>query len=398
MKVLLINSVYEYGSTGKIVKELRDFYTKNGIVVYVAYGRNYRKTNDKNIIRVGGKISQFIHLLGSRIFDLSGRLSYFPTLFFLKKINRIKFDIIHIHNLHGYYINYSLIFNFLIKSNIKSIFTLHDSWMLTGHCSNFQNINCEKYKDHCYQCPLTKSYPKSYIDNSTNNFYKKTKIWSIYDEGLIVTPSKWLMYYVYQSKMKNKKIDYIHNGIDIDVFKPTISVGEKSNFILAVSSVWTESKGLYILAEIEESLRDRNLTLVVIGVNNVQKKLFSSRAILINRTNNVNELVKWYNKSMIFINPTLEDNYPTVNLEAISSGTPVITFPTGGSPESIFSDNGIVTKEKSIKSMIEAVDTIRGNYDYYYHNCLKTRITFDKNVYLSKYLEIIKGIDRNGTS
>lgn len=176
---------------------------------------------------------------------------------------------------------------------------------------------------------------------------------------ILITPSKWLKNEVEKSYLKDYPIEVINNGVDTNLFKPTPSnikqqYGiEDKKVILGVSSVWNKMKGLDTFIELSKEL-DNQYQIVLIGLNKKQIEQLPTNIIGISRTENVQELVKWYSAAALFFNPTLEDTYPTTNLEAIACGTPVITFNTGGSPESAYADEDkIVTND--MNSIIKAI-------------------------------------------
>ena len=336
MKIVQINSVLN-GSTGKIMMGIHNELLKQGYDSYVVWGRG-REPNNEHEIYMDDKIGTYFHVLYSRLTGKTGFASKRATKKLLKKLDGIKPDIVHLHNVHGYYINIELLFNYLKSNNIKVVWTLHDCWPFTGQCPHFERLKCYKWKEQCYKCPLTNSYPKAFIDNSKCNYIKKKELFT----GLnmtIVTPSKWLANLVKQSYLKDYRVEVINNGIDTNVFKLTKSnFREKYNLqdkkiILGVSSVWTESKGYYDFIELSKILDD-DYKIVMVGLNDKQLKEIPSNIIGIKRTENQQELAGLYSTADIFFNPTYEDNYPSVNLEAIACKTPVITYDTGGSSES----------------------------------------------------------------
>jgi len=301
---------------------------------------------------------------------------------------------VHLHNIHGYYINIELLFNYLRKNNKKVIWTLHDCWAFTGHCSYFDYIKCDKWKTKCEKCMQKKEYPCSkLIDNSSWNYERKKELFTaIKKENMqIITPSVWLSNLAKESFLKKYDVKVINNGIDTDVFKPTESdFRDKYNLndkfvILGVASIWNNRKGIKFFYELSEVL-DESYKIVLVGISDKDMKKVPANILAINKTNNTKELAKIYTAADVFVNPTLEDNYPTTNLEAISCNTPVITFDSGGSGECIeFSDNylGIVVKDKCTKELIKAINSIKIN---------KKLININVNAFnkRDKYVEYIK--------
>lgn len=361
MKILQINSVCGVGSTGRIATDLYKVIEEAGHECVIAYGRGTAPEGVKTI-KIGTNFDNYMHVAKTRIFDKHGFGSTKATKEFIKKVEEYDPDIIHLHNIHGYYVNIEILFNYLKRANKKVIWTLHDCWTFTGHCAYFDYVGCSKWKNECNKCPQKREYPNSLlIDNSEWNFNKKKDIFSGIKYLTIVTPSKWLAKLVKESYLSEYKIQVINNGIDLEIFKPTESdfrrkYGLEDKFIiLGVANVWDRRKGLKYLIEISERLDDR-YKVVVVGINENRKEKLPKNIIAIPKTNNVKELVKIYSAADIFVNPTLEDNFPTTNLEAISCGTMVITFNTGGSVESVNNECGFIVRENNAESIINIVN------------------------------------------
>lgn len=356
MKVLQINSVCGIRSTGRICTDLAEILEQNGHECKIAYGREtVPEKYQKYAIRIGNDMSVKRDALLTRIFDNAGLNSVKETRRFIEWVKEYDPDIIHLHNLHGYYINIEVLFEYLKDSGKPVIWTLHDCWAFTGHCPHFDLIGCEKWKNECHNCPLTKKYPKSLVfDRSQKNYKLKKELFASVENLTIVTPSKWLANLVGQSYLKDKCIEVIHNGIDTDVFKPTPSdFREKHNLsdkkiILGVASAWGKNKGLDDFIKLSEML-DKNYQVVLVGLTEKQKKELPSQILCITKTNNTKELAEIYTAADIFVNPTYQDNYPTVNLEAQACGTPVITYRTGGSVESVVED--CIVDQKMVQTL-----------------------------------------------
>lgn len=361
MKILMINSVCGVKSTGRICTDLAKELEKNGHEVKIAYGREKVPLEyQKYAIRIGNNLDVKIHGLQSRLFDMAGFGSKKVTQKFIEWIKKYNPDVIHLHNLHGYYINIEILFQYLKKEfRGKIIWTLHDCWAFTGHCAYFDYVRCEEWKKECKRCVQKKEYPKCVgVSNSNNNFFKKKQLFTGIDNLIIVTPSQWLADLVKNSFLKEYKVKVIHNGIDTRIFKK-IETNIKSRYnlkdkkiILGVAAIWDRRKGLDYFIELSNKL-DNSYQIVVIGINKEQKQQLPQNIIGILKTSSVKELIEWYSVADIFVNPTLEDNYPTTNLEAIACGTPVITFNTGGSLESAIFYGKVVNK--NINELIRAI-------------------------------------------
>lgn len=366
MKILQINSVCGVGSTGRIATDLYKVLEDQGHKCKIAYGRGTAPEGIDSI-KIGSNLDNYAHVFKTRVFDKHGFGSVSATKKFIEEVKEYNPDIIHLHNIHGYYINIEILFNYLKEANKPVVWTLHDCWAFTGHCSHFDYVGCDKWKTECSNCIQKNEYPSSkVIDNSKLNYEKKKELFTSVKNMTIVTPSKWLANLVKESFLGKYQVEVINNGIDLEVFKPTESnFREKYNLqdkfiVLGVASVWTERKGIKYFIELSEQLSD-DYKIVVVGVTEKQKKELPNNILAITRTNNVKELAQIYTVADVFVNPTLEDNFPTTNLEALACGTQVITFNTGGSVESIDNENGIVVYEKDLNGLKKAILKINNN-------------------------------------
>lgn len=347
MKVLQINSVCGIRSTGRICIDIADILQKSGDECKIGYGRETVPDRySQYAVRVGDDLDVKIHAFMSRIFDNTGRGSKKATKSFLEWVDQYDPDVIHLHNIHGYYINLELLFHYLKKVKKPVVWTLHDCWSFTGHCAHFDLIGCRKWeREGCHSCPQTKRYPTSMLfDRSKKNFLEKKELFCGFDNMTIVTPSAWLAEKVKCSFLKEYSLKVIHNGIDLSVFKPTVAGGFREKYglqdktvFLGTASVWGSSKGLYDFEKINE-MKKENEAVVLVGLTQKQISALPDGIIGIPRTNSTEELVQIYSSSDVFMNPTYEDTYPTVNLEAQACGLPVVTYRTGGSVESVPSD------------------------------------------------------------
>ncbi|MCX5774206.1 MAG: glycosyltransferase [Fusobacteria bacterium] len=361
MRILFINTTYKSGSTGKIVYQLEQEELKQRNEAFVAFGRNCN-IEDHRHYRIGNKFEMLFHLLKTRLFDGHGLGSKRGTYQLIRWIDSINPDIIHLHNIHGYYLNYPILFKYLISRKIKVRWTLHDCWAFTGHCSHYDFIQCNKWQTECFECQQKREYPKSlFLDNSQKNYIIKKKLFSRLYQCEISIPSKWLKNEVEKSFFKMYPTILRYNTIDNKVFN-----GKRGDFreryqlqdkflILGVASVWTERKGLKCFFELVTRLR-ANQKIVLVGLSKKQMRILPQNIIGIERTENITQLAEIYAESDVFFNPTLEDNYPTTNIEAKSSGIPIITFDSGGSKETVEDyEKGYVVKKGDLKEVVAII-------------------------------------------
>lgn len=359
MKILQINSVCGIGSTGKIATDLHKILIEQGYDSYIAYGRG-KPRNCEKTIKIGNNIDVFIHFLISRLFDKHGFGSRLSTKIFIKKIKVLDPDVIHLHNIHGYYINIELLFNYLKESKKKVVWTLHDCWAFTGHCAYFDFIKCEKWKICCDNCPQLKSYPRSFSDNSKYNFNRKKSLFNNIDDLTLITPSNWLKSIVEESFLSTYRTKVIKNGIDLGVFKPVLSNTKFELFpnyrfiILGVANEWTERKGLKTFIQLANLLNENEL-IVLVGLSDRQIKGLPKNIYGIKKTQNLMKLVDLYSCANVFINPSFEETMGLVCIEAIACGTPIIVNNKTALPEVANNNCGLSMNTENIDDLINEV-------------------------------------------
>jgi len=396
VKVLLVNSVYNVKSTGRIVKDICDVLISQGHQPYVAYGRGAKYPGT---YRISGKTGFLLHLAGTRFFDLHGLLSIVSSIKLVNIFKKIKPDIIHLHNIHGYYLNYPLLFKYLRKHTIPVVWTLHDCWSFTGHCPYFTYVACERWRTGCHTCPQKNGYPASCgLDMSRLHYWLKARYFGKAEQLTVVTPSQWLACLVRQSILTNHAVKVINNGIDTDRFRPVSGTIrqrlqlESCFVILGVASDWSKRKGLDYLLQMMAQLPE-NFVLILVGKIN-QKVEKSSRIIHVPHTDSVDDLVELYSAADVFVNPTLEDNFPTTNIEALACGTPVVTFDSGGSAESVTAETGIVVPPGNLQELICAVLGIQTKGKIWYtRSCIElAKGKYSKKDRYLDYLQVYNDI------
>lgn len=364
MRVLIINSVCGIRSTGRICTDLAAEFERQGHDVKIAYGRfDVPEQYRKYAVRIGTEFGVKINALKARVFDNEGLNAVRATKRFLKCANEYNPDLLWIHNIHGYYLNYELLFAWIkTRPQMKVKWTLHDCWTITGHCTHFSLCGCDKWEVGCYDCEQKREYPGSLLlDQSRTNYKQKMDSFTGVKELEIITPSQWLANLVHQSYLKSYPVTVVHNTIDTTVFKPTPSdfrhsYGlEDKKIILGVASSWSERKGLNDFIKLRDML-DEEYAIVLVGLNKQQVSKMPSGIIGIERTNSREQLAEIYTAADMFVNPTYEDNYPTVNLEAEACGTRVVTYATGGCAETIVRQDSVVIKA-DVQSLFATINS-----------------------------------------
>ncbi len=367
MKFLMINGVCGIRSTGRICTDIADSLTAQGHEVKIAYGRETVPDKyQKYAVKIGSEFGVKLHGVGARLFDAAGFGSKRDTKKFIEWVKEYNPDIIHLHNLHGYYLNLEVFFEYLKECNKKIVWTLHDCWAFTGHSAYCDAAHCEKWKNGCEKCPQIKEYPKSFIDRSRRNWLRKRELMVGINNMTIVTPSRWLADLVKESFLGEYPIEVIHNGIDTSQFFPMVndfrdvySIGNKY-MILGVASTWNEMKGYSDFLKLADSLGDE-YQVVMVGLTDEQMRKTPSNIIGIKRTSSIKELAQLYSAADVFLNLTYCDNYPTVHLEVLCCGTPVISYATGGCEESMLGCGDIVP-QGDLKSLISKIEAYRNGY------------------------------------
>lgn len=379
-KILYINSVCGFGSTGNIVADLASFKEYESLVCF-GRKKDYSKINTYKFANI---FDNCIGALRTIVFDKNLTICSSATKRLIKKIKEYNPDIIHLHNLHGYYVNVEMLFKFLKEYRKPVVWTLHDCWSITGYCPHFDYINCDKYKTKCTNCPYGFSYPFSlFKQNVERDFEKKKELFNSIDNFIIITPSKWLKRRVEESFIANAKIQVINNGIDI---KEHSEKKNKKFTVLAVSNYWTKEKGKDELKKIIPLL-DKDIQVTIIGDLKDKDNIFID-CNLIKQISNRDQLYKEYAKAHVLINPTLQEAFGLVTVEAMSCGTPVIAYNTGACPELIENNSGLIIEKYNYKGIADAVNQLKSNYYYNIENIKHNAEKYSKEFMKSEYNRI----------
>lgn len=394
IKVISLNAHGKY-STGNIASAVIE---KLGGGSKCFYSRDFLDTD--YAVKFASKNGMTLDIALTRITGIDSVWSWKNTRKILKALKQENPNVLHIHNLHGFYINYKKLFKYIKKNNVKVVWTLHDCWSFTGHCTHFDYEGCENWKTECKKCPLAKqSYLKSwFFDRSKANFRRKKKYFCGVENMTIVTPSEWLGDLAKQSFLNEYPIKVINNGINTENFKICENQSFKEilpadkKIVIAVASSWGKLKGFDDVVEISRRLPE-DYEVVIVGVNEAQKqRLANERIIAVTRTENQQQLAELYSAARVFINTTYEETYPTVNIEALCCGCPIVTYNTGGSIETVNDDTGLVVPKGDIDGMINAIKTISDkNYDRQKMST-EAKTKYSKEVMVDKYIELIKSV------
>ena len=399
-RLAIINS-YNCGSTGKIACAIGDYANEDGYNVLKCFPRHTINIDNKQSDQFlfGSPFLFAINAYLTEITGLHGFFQIYNTIQLVKRLNDFKPDIVHLHNLHSAYVNLKMLINYLNKSNVVVVWTLHDCWAFTGHCAYFTISGCEKWKTGCYKCyNHAKEYPKALIDMSSLQWKKKNKLFNSISNLTLVTPSLWLNRLVKKSFLKEKKSVVIYNGIDLSTFKPTYSdirqkyhISVDQIIILGVAFGWNYRKGLDVFIELSRIL-PKEYQIVLVGTNSLIDEQLPENIISIHRTHDQKELAEIYTAADIFLNPTREEMLGMTNIEANACGTPVITFNTGGSPECINDKSGYVFMGESVSELAIYIQNIIAENNSTVEECLENSKRFNATDRFGDYVKLFNSL------
>ena len=357
----------------------------------IAYGR-YMNPSQSQLIKVGNEADVYVHYARARFCDGEGLGSKRATRKLISEIETIAPDIIQLHNIHDHWLNYPLLFEYLGAVDVPVVWTFHDCWAFTGGCPHFENISCYGWRDReCREkCPLKHSH-------AARNLQLRHKVVNSIGSRLhIVTVSQWLANYVNQSFVyeAGASVQVINNGIDVmSTFK--IRDVDKRRLILGVSNVWPVYKGLADFIELRKVLPD-DVDIVLVGLSQKQIDTLPYGIKGLRRTSSPTELAELYSQASVFVNPTRNDSFPTVNLEALACGTPVVTYRTGGSPEAIDENTGLVVEKGDVNGLAHAVQYVLDNPERFSRETCRNRAVenFNKDTQFDKYISLYDRILR----
>lgn len=361
MKVVQLNAVCGVGSTGGVTIGISQMLTEHGIENYILY------TNGHYDYELGINYSnKFLVKSSAAIAAISGNYgfnSHIATKRLIKILNEIKPDIVHLHNIHGHDLNLKMFFEYLKETGVRVIWTFHDCWAFTGYCMHFDAMECSKWQHICENCPQAKKY-SIFTDRCKELYLKKKELFTSIDDLTVVSPSRWLADLTKKSYLNKYPIEVINNGIDLETFKPSESdFREKYNLTDKKIILGVPKGHISYFEELNKIIDHNKYKIVLVGLNSHETESLSDTILGLPRTNNRSEMAKLFTAADVYVNTTLEDTFPTVNLESLACGTPVITFDTGGSPEAIDEKTGIIVEKRNINEIYEAVKKICAGHD-----------------------------------
>lgn len=395
-KLLQINVTANWGSTGKIAEQIGVMAQEYGWESYIAYGRSMNPSKNK-LIKIGSMLDVYEHYFENRFFNNEGRASRRATKKFLKEIDKIKPDVVHLHNIHDHYLNFPLLFRYLAEKNIPVVWTQHDLWAMTGYCA-FNLMGCEKWKTHCSNCPMIQTFS---LDRSREGYQKKKQCFISIPTMTIVPVSEWLGTQVKQSFLKKYPVQVIKNGIDINVFRPTHAdclerYGlRNTRFVIAVASIWPESKGLSDFIYIRQIL-DKSIKIALVGLSEHQISQLPNGIVGIPRTQSQVELAQLYSAAEALVSLSGSETFGLTIAEALSCGTPAIVYNNTAQPKLVSDNTGRIVANGDYKQVASIIsEFVTNDFKSIHTNDCRNRAIeyFDKN---KSYLSYIRLYSKKG--
>ena len=408
MRIAQINMLHN-GSTGRIMLQVAQRARENGHQVKTFSSPSFSFQGPEKLPQFpehsyfGSYFSRGIHTIAGIITGGNGFFSVCATAKLIRQLKAFSPELIHLHNLHQFVLNLPMLFRYIKKSGVKVVWTLHDCWSFTGHCAYFDYAGCDKWKTGCHNCPQQWEYPKSYVDNSSWMYRYKKKWFTGIEDMTIVTPSQWLANLVRQSFLKEYPVQVINNGIDLNIFKPAESdyrrkLGCEDKFmVLGVAFDWGQRKGLDVMSQLAQRLGS-DYQIVLVGTNDAVDAQLPENVISIHQTDNQAQLAQLYTAADLFVNPTREDNYPTVHMEALACGTPVLTFAVGGSMEMLSEDCGTGVARDDVDALEQQIRRVRAERPFTREACLQRARRFDMNDCFDEYVALYNEKNQEGSN
>lgn len=403
MRVAMVNMLH-VGSTGKIMFEIAKCARASGHEVRTYSPRLYQSQDTAGLPFIeqhhyfGSAKEHRMHILLAKATGFHGCFSWIATRQLLKMLDDFQPEVIHLHNLHNWTVDVGALFSYIKKQNIKVVWTLHDCWSMTGRCAYFTVVACERWKTGCHHCPSMESYPSGYVDQSRTLWKLKKKWFNGVENMLIITPSQWLAGIVKQSYLAEYPLKVVNNGINLSVFKVETDIvrnqygiRDDEYLVLGVAFDWSMRKGLDVFVHLAARL-DKKYRILLVGTDDYVDKRLPDNIISIHRTNNVHELALLYNAANVFVNPTREDTYPTTNFEALACGTPVITFKTGGAPETVDETCGSVVECNDEETLEKEIIRVCTERPYTQEACVRWAKGFDMHERFEDYVRLYEEI------
>lgn len=412
-RVFHVSGAINYGAPGRIVEQIGLLAEKNGYECFVAHSTRNENPSQLRHYAMTTRWQEVVHALGSKFLDLHGLLSTAQTRELVERIKDYQPDIIHLHNIHGYFCNFKVLFEYLDSVDTPVVWTMHDCWPFTGRCFHFVGVDCDKWKTGCYDCKAEPGYTVSkYYDRSKELYALKKRLFSSVKNLTLVPVSDWQAAFLKDSFLKDCNVHTIHNGVDIEKFRPMNGnrLRDKHKLdgkfvILGVASPWNTRKGLDDIYRLRTMLSDE-FAIVMVGLTPKQIEKLPDGIIGIARTESQQELAEYYSMADVFVNLTYLDTFPTTNLEALACGTPVVTYRTGGSPEAIcdtacekvekagaeYYPTGMVVEQGNVEGIIRCIRELKSRPISAAVCRQRAEVLFDKDKCFAEYIRLYESL------
>lgn len=396
-KLLQINVTANWGSTGRISEQIGAAAISRGWQSYIAYGRKNCQT-ELSSLKIGSRFAVFMHLLFARLCDAAGLGSYMATKRLIRKIEEVRPDVVHLHNIHGYYLNFRLLFEFLNSSCTPVVWTFHDFWAITGHCAHFVDAQCNRWQTMCKRCPLSRKYPTTLLDFSKRNHELKKRIFSACENLHVVAVSDWVRDCTLNSFLKEKNITVISNGIDLNIFRNVCgglaSIRRENKFIiLGVASQWKEGKGFEDFLRLSKFLKEDEV-IVLVGVTDKQKSVLPGNVIGLDILTSQKKLAEIYSAADVLLSLSYAETFGMTIVEAVACGTPAIVYDNTGQASLVSDSIGLTVPTGDITALCNAVKKIKETGKSYYSKACRewTEKYFDKDICFEKYIDLYESL------
>ena len=407
MKVLHINAVYGVGSTGVIVEDIHKLSMKNGIESCVAYSTTPRDPDSIPFgYAIGKTLGKKAHAFLCRI---NGKQAYFSrpeTKKLLKYMDKVKPDIVHLHNLHNNYIHLNKLLDYLAKKDISTVITLHDCWFYTGGCIHYTGAKCNRWLEECGNCPIKRMDTQRYLrDSSRRVLCDRKRYFGAIGDLTVVGVSEWITNEGTRTFLKGRRALPIHNGINTEFFVDTPSkikekLGIQDKFVLlGMSNKWLLSINKEALNYFSANM-PRDAVMVIVGCNEEQKASLPENVIGMDYIYERETLRQVYSMADVFVNCTREESLSLVNVEAQSCGTPTVTYRNTGAQETVDNVNSFSVETENYQALFEKAMEIKANGKAKYSQGCRDFVVdkFDRGENYKKYIELYKTVysEKNG--
>ncbi len=402
MKILQINTTCGRGSTGKIAVGISRLLCREGAESRILYCTG--QSDEPESVLCSSPRYVKTQALRARLLGNWGFNSAAPTKRMIAEIERFEPDIVHLHNIHGHDCDLARLFTYFREHRTRLVWTFHDCWAFTGYCPHFTMAGCDAWLRGCGECPQKREF--SWLLDRSHTLLERKKTLFCGQDLTVVTPSHWLAELTERSILAGTPTRVIPNGIDLSIFRPTKSDFRERHgladkrILLAVAFGWGVRKGLDILLDIARRLPP-DCQLVLVGTTDAIDRTLPDHVLSIHRTQDQHELAAIYSAADVLLNPTREENYPTVHLEALACGTPVVTFRTGGAPEMLDDTCGMTVPVNDAEALLAAAlqvsdlhRTASPGAPFTANACLAASRDFDANGRFADYIALYRELCR----